>query len=178
MALDALLAQYHRQGQISGSALVRRKGQTLLDRGYGAADRANGRPNTPETAFQLASVSKQLTAAAILLLQEQGALSVQDSLATWLPTCPAAWKPIMLHHLLTHTSGLVHVDDLPELDFSAPYTQEDLRRLFQQPRSSSPLARAGPTAVPGIPCWRSSSSRLRENPMPAFCIARSSSRWG
>ena len=100
-------------------------------RGYGTADRTDGRPNTPETAFQIASISKQCTAAAILLLQEWGVLSVQDHLSAWVPGSPAAWTPITVHHLLTHTSGIAHWDDLPELSLFAPRAWEHLLPVFQ-----------------------------------------------
>jgi CubicO group peptidase (beta-lactamase class C family) len=132
MTLEAYRAEQSRQGQLQGAVLVRRAGKTLLDQGYGAADRAHGRPNTPETAFQLASISKQFTAAAILLLQEWGALSVQDRISRWLPVCPDTWEPITVHQLLTHTSGIGHWQDLPELDLFKPLSWEHLLGLFQQ----------------------------------------------
>ncbi|MFI5272689.1 MAG: serine hydrolase domain-containing protein [Ktedonobacterales bacterium] len=113
--IEAYLAGQSQQGQLSGSVLVRHEGTTLLDAGYGLAEHGTARPNTPETAFQIASVSKQLAAAAILLLQEQGALPVHVTLSRWLPACPAEWKSITLHHLLTHTSGVGHWHDFSAL---------------------------------------------------------------
>ncbi|HLJ80888.1 MAG TPA: serine hydrolase domain-containing protein, partial [Ktedonobacterales bacterium] len=71
-------------------------------------------------------------AAAILLLQEQGALSVRDTLSRWLPECPEEWKPITLHHLLTHTSGIGHWRDFPALSLYQPITRSNLLRIFQQ----------------------------------------------
>jgi hypothetical protein len=68
-ALDRCLTAPSPHGPFQAAVLVRHHGATLLDRGYGAADRGRGRPNTPQTAFQIASISKQFTAAAILLLQ-------------------------------------------------------------------------------------------------------------
>ncbi len=131
MTLEAYLTEQSRQGRLNGAVLVRRADETLVDQGYGAADRPDGRPNTPETAFQIASISKQCTAAAILLLQEWGALSVQDRLSAWVPGSPTAWTPITLHHLLTHTSGIGHWDDLPELSLFAPCSWEHLLPVFQ-----------------------------------------------
>ena len=63
-------------------------------------------PNTLDTKFRLASITKQFTAAAILILQERGKLSVNDTLCTYLPGCPAAWRTITIHQLLTHSSGI------------------------------------------------------------------------
>jgi CubicO group peptidase (beta-lactamase class C family) len=90
MALDAYLDEHNELGKFHGAALVRRGGDTLLDRGFGFADYEQRRLNTRETVYQIASISKQFTAAAILLLHEQGALSLQDPAHTWIPDCPAA----------------------------------------------------------------------------------------
>lgn len=131
MDLDAHLAEEHQQGRLSGSVLVRRSGTTLLNRGYGYADREQQRPNTPETAFQLCSVSKQFTAAATLLLQERAALSVDDKISTRLPDCPETWEPITIHHLLTHTSGIGHWQDYPDVDLYTPASRADLLQAFE-----------------------------------------------
>ena len=130
--LEAYLAQQSQQGRFSGSVLLSQDRQRLIDRGYGAADRGTGRPNTPQTAFQICSVSKQFAAAAVLVLCEQGALSVQDRIRAWLPECPGEWEPITVHQLLTHTSGLGHWRDFPELNLFAPITRDHLLRLFYQ----------------------------------------------
>jgi CubicO group peptidase (beta-lactamase class C family) len=126
VTMEAYLGSLHQQGRLNGAVLVRRHGQTVLERAYGAADRASGRPNTPETIYQIASISKQFTAAAILLLQEVGALSIHERLQTWAPGGPAGWEAITLHHLLTHTSGIGHWQDLPEVNLFAPTTRERL----------------------------------------------------
>ena len=118
-------------GHFKGCALVLRKGRTLVDAGFGFANRAEGRTNDPDTMFQIASISKQFAAGAILLLQEHGQISVQDRFSTWFPGCPEDWKTITIHHLLTHTSGIVHWRDLPELDITRPMERDKLIRLFQ-----------------------------------------------
>lgn len=120
------------QAQFQGVLFVSRANKTVIEAGYGWADHRTGRPNTPETTFQIASVSKQLTAAAILLLQEQGALSVHDPLERWLPGCSAAWQSITVHHLLTHTSGIGHWRDFPHLSLYHPMARADLLAIFQQ----------------------------------------------
>ena len=70
-------------------------------------------PNMLNTKFRIGSVTKQFTALAILLLQEQGRLHVQDHLCTFIAQCPAAWQPITLHQLLTHTSGIPMIKNVP-----------------------------------------------------------------
>jgi CubicO group peptidase (beta-lactamase class C family) len=104
--LDELLAQWTRDGAISGSVLIAQDGVVFLNEGYGLADRAQGIPNTPQTRFHLCSISKQFTAMAILILQSQGKLNVQDPICNHIASCPAAWQGITIHQLLTHTSGL------------------------------------------------------------------------
>ncbi len=84
------------QAQFQGVLFVRRANETANEAGCGWADHRTARPNTPQTPFQFASVSKQLTAAAILLLQVQGALLVHDPLQRWLPECSAEWHRIVL----------------------------------------------------------------------------------
>lgn len=120
------------QARFQGALFVSRTGKTMIDAGYGWADQRTGRPNTPETPFQIASISKQFTAGAILLLQEQGAVSVHDPLERWLPECSREWKSITVHQLLAHTSGIGHWGDFPQLSLYHPMERADLLAIFQQ----------------------------------------------
>src|SRR5215831_689399 len=86
--LDRYLARLAAYGY-SGSALVARGGRVLLHKGYGLADREHGRPYTAETLFDVASISKQFTAAAILKLEMEGKLKVEDPLGRFFPGAPA-----------------------------------------------------------------------------------------
>ena len=104
--LDELLAQWTRDGTFTGSVLIAQDGVVYLSEGYGLADRAQGIPNTSLTRFHLCSISKQFTAMAILILQAQGKLNVQDPICDHITNCPAAWQDITIHQLLTHTAGL------------------------------------------------------------------------
>jgi CubicO group peptidase (beta-lactamase class C family) len=101
-------------GTFSGSVLVAQNGEVVLTEGYGLADREQNRPNTPQTKFRLASITKQFTAMAVLILQEQGKLHVQDPICQYLSLCPAAWEAITIHHLLTHTSGIPSFTSFPD----------------------------------------------------------------
>ncbi len=97
----------------TGSVLIARSGQILVDAGYGLADRDRNIPNTPQTKFRIASLTKQFTAMAILMLQARGKLDVRDSICKYLSDCPAAWLMITIHHLLTHTSGIPNETEDP-----------------------------------------------------------------
>ncbi len=83
-----------------------REGSGVTTRAYGTADRANDEPNDSETVFDIGSITKQFTAAAILRLEMDGRLSVNDSLGDHLPELPGDHAAITLHELLTHTSGV------------------------------------------------------------------------
>jgi CubicO group peptidase (beta-lactamase class C family) len=109
-----------------GSILIARDGQVIVSKGYGMANIEHGAPNTPGTVFRLASVSKQFTAAAILILQERGKLSVGDSVCKYLERCPAAWQPVTIRHLLTMTHGVPNVSAMelgPLRGFPVPWDQ-------------------------------------------------------
>jgi CubicO group peptidase (beta-lactamase class C family) len=100
-----------------GSILVARDGKPIVSKSYGMANIEHDVPNTPDTVFRLASVSKQFTAAAILILQERGKLKVTDHACQHLAECPESWKPITIHHLLTMTSAIpgINVKDIGAL---------------------------------------------------------------
>ncbi len=103
--LDALFARY--TSQTPGCALgVQEKGKAPTLRGYGSADLEHGVATTPDTVFEAGSVSKQFTAAAILLLVEDGKIALSDDIRKYLPEMPDYGKPITIDMLLSHTSGL------------------------------------------------------------------------
>jgi D-alanyl-D-alanine carboxypeptidase len=89
-----------------GSVLVGIDGKIVFEKAYGPGDEEWGNANTVRTKFRIASLSKQFTAACILLLQERGRLNVHDPISRYLPGLPLAWQAITIHELLTHTSGV------------------------------------------------------------------------
>lgn len=88
--------------------------------------------DTTNTRYQLASVSKQFTAAAVLLLAADGALGLDDTIGRRLDGCPGAWRDITLHHLLTHTSGLGHWHDYPMIDLAERVEPGELLETFHR----------------------------------------------
>ena len=94
-------------GEVPGCAVgIARGGRPVLTRAYGMADLEQRTRNTPETVFESGSVAKQFTAAALLLLEQDGRLSLDDDVRRYLPELPEMGARITLRHLLTHTSGL------------------------------------------------------------------------
>lgn len=104
--LTEQLSRWGASGQFTGGVLVARGDEVLFRQVQGYANRSLGTPLALNSRFRLASVSKQFTAAAILRLQDEGVLSVDDPLCRWIQPCPAAWAPVRLHHLLGHSSGI------------------------------------------------------------------------
>lgn len=100
--------------QFMGTVLVAQDGKVLLDQGYGFANLEWQIPNTPTTKFRLGSVTKQFTAASILLLEERGKLKVEDPVKKYMPDAPAAWDKITIFHVLTHTSGIPNFTSFPD----------------------------------------------------------------
>lgn len=103
--LHHLLDGLHRSNAFNGNVLIAEKGKIIYQESFGLADEKSKRRIDHDTAFELASVSKQFTAMAIIVLQKQGKLSYSDEVSKYVPEL-AAYKGITLHHLLVHTSGL------------------------------------------------------------------------
>jgi len=103
--VDWLFERVIKKNYPGAAVLVAQEGENLYQNGYGYANIGHRVPVTPETKFRIGSISKQFTAAAILKLQEDGKLSVQDKLSQFLPDYPRG-DEVTLHHLLTHISGI------------------------------------------------------------------------
>jgi CubicO group peptidase (beta-lactamase class C family) len=102
---DDYVRAYVEMNRFSGSVLIARKGEILLKKGYGMANYEHNVPNTPQAKFRIASLTKSFTALAVLQLQEQGLLNINDSIGKFIPDYPNGDK-ITVHHLLSHTSGI------------------------------------------------------------------------
>jgi CubicO group peptidase (beta-lactamase class C family) len=113
------------------SVMVLRDGMPVFRRSYGMADLEHAVAATPATNYRLASMTKQFTAAAILLLAEDGRLSIDDPVRKWLPTLPDAAAAVTLRHLLTHTSGLIDYEDLIPDGTTAQVHDADVLRLLE-----------------------------------------------
>jgi CubicO group peptidase (beta-lactamase class C family) len=89
-----------------GTLLVAKAGKVVFSKSYGMADLEWNVPNSPATRFNIASMTKQFTAAAILLLEDRGKLKTDELVKKYLTDAPASWDKITIYHLLTHTSGI------------------------------------------------------------------------
>jgi CubicO group peptidase (beta-lactamase class C family) len=109
--IDRLLTTEVKQQHFSGSVLIARDNRVILSKGYSMASWGRKQANTLHTRFYLGSTTKQFTAMAILILQQQGKLNVHNSICMYLSSCPQAWQPVTIHDILTHTSGIPGVSD-------------------------------------------------------------------
>jgi CubicO group peptidase (beta-lactamase class C family) len=110
IALDSFFSTIDKNGDISGSVLVAENGKTLYQKSFGYADAQNKIPNTANTLFQIASVSKLFTAIAVLQLHEQKKLNLTDKFSKYLPDFP--YPEITIKQILSNTSGIPDIGDL------------------------------------------------------------------
>jgi CubicO group peptidase (beta-lactamase class C family) len=129
--LGAYLKDFEETGNFSGTVLVARSGQVVFRQSYGMASYELHVPNSNETRYHIASVSKPFTATAILQLQEQGRLNLSDPVSHYVPDFPNGDR-ITLGNLLTHTSGIPDINQLEDYDTFArsPHTIEQLVAKF------------------------------------------------
>ena len=104
--LQRVVQPYDDAQMFMGSVLVAENGKIIFSKGYGMADLEWSVPNSPTTRFNIASMTKQFTAASILILEDRGKLKTDDLVKKYLPDAPASWEKITIYHLLTHTSGI------------------------------------------------------------------------
>jgi D-alanyl-D-alanine carboxypeptidase len=122
--IDEFVNKQMQQHRIPGLALtVLQKGKSVKTAGYGLANLEGSVPVTPETVFEIGSVTKQFTAAAILLLAQDGKLSVEDKISRYLTNTPSTWQDTSIAHLLSHTSGLKSYTGLEGFELRRHLTQ-------------------------------------------------------
>lgn len=137
---DAYLKAQMREHRIPGLALrVLRNGKPIKTAAYGLANIELNVPVTSKSVFEIGSDTKQFTAACILLLQEEGKLSVNDPITKYLKDAPADWGNISIRHLLSHTSGLKSYTSLDGFAFTRHLTQKQFIDLIaKEPREFAP----------------------------------------
>jgi D-alanyl-D-alanine carboxypeptidase len=131
-AVDDFLKAEMSKRHIPGlSVVVVRDGKAIKTKGYGLANVETGTRATPDTVYELASVTKPFTAVAVMMLVEEGKVGLEESVLTYLPDLPEAWKPVTVRHLLNHTSGIRSYTSMPAFlaNLRKDYTQAELIRL-------------------------------------------------
>jgi CubicO group peptidase (beta-lactamase class C family) len=131
--MEQIIDSFANAKQFMGEVLVAEDGRAVLDKSYGFANVEWQVPNTAESKFRLGSITKQFTAASILLLEQQGKLSTDDLVKKYMPDAPAAWDKITIYQVLTHTSGIPSFTGFPDYHANEvkPYTPEQLVAWFK-----------------------------------------------
>src|SRR5215831_16152332 len=137
--IDEYVSARMQQLHIPGLSLaVVRAGRATKAQGYGIANLELSAHATRETVYEIGSNTKQFTAAAIMMLVEEGKIRLDDSITKYFPETPQAWRDITIRHLLSHTSGIQNYVAVPhwlgvfktDLVFETSPARDELRKMF------------------------------------------------
>ena len=130
--LDKIVTSYTNGNAFMGTVLVADGDRIVLNKGYGMANLGWNIPNAPDVKFRLGSLTKQFTAALVLIMQEDGKLNIQDRVSKYLPDTPQAWGNITLAELLGHTAGIPNFPFVAGFDTwkMSAHSPEELLALF------------------------------------------------
>jgi CubicO group peptidase (beta-lactamase class C family) len=131
--VDELMNGHVRTNDFHGAVLLASGGKPLISKGYGFANIEWQVPSSPQTKYRIGSITKQFTSMLIMQLRERGRIRIEDSVCLYLSPCPDAWKPVTVHHLLTHTSGIPTYTGIPAWreTMMVPKTTEQMVALFR-----------------------------------------------
>jgi len=135
--VDQLFAQWDRRDSPGAAVVIVKDGAVVYQRGYGYANLEHRVRITPKTVFDVASVAKQFAGLSVAMLVQDGKLSLDDDIRTYLPDVPDFGKPITLRHLVHHTSGLRDWPGtlaLSGMDWEGPITQETILEMVRRQR--------------------------------------------
>jgi D-alanyl-D-alanine carboxypeptidase len=139
-AINQFIETQMRKQQIPGLSLaVVKDGKLLLTRGYGLADVENNVPATPETVFQIQSITKTFTASAIMMLVNEGKVGLDEEISKYLEGVPESCKGVTIRRLLTHTSGIKDYINEPYASLRVETTDEEVfRETAKRPLNFAP----------------------------------------
>jgi CubicO group peptidase (beta-lactamase class C family) len=141
LQLEKLLLSYAKDHRFNGSVLVAKNGELLLNKGYGFSNLTEETANTPQTQFQVGSVTKQFTTTVIMKLQEAGQLTIADHISKFFPDYPKG-DSITVEQLMTHTSGIYSYtgdEKFMANEVTKPHSREEMMALFRnKPLDFSP----------------------------------------
>jgi D-alanyl-D-alanine carboxypeptidase len=133
--VDRYIETALRKYKIPGLTLaVLQQGRLIKARGYGFANLELQVPATDSTVYEIGSLTKQFTAALLMMLVQEGRLSLNDPLSVYFPNAPVSWKQITIRHLLTHTSGIRNhsaMEDFPDI-YNIKHERDELLNMFYE----------------------------------------------
>jgi CubicO group peptidase (beta-lactamase class C family) len=138
--IDDYMAKAMADHRIPGACvLVLQTNSTVKSSCYGLANLELNVPATAETVFEIGSLTKQFTAACVLLLAQDGKLSIEDKISKHLQNVPESWREIRIRHLLTHTSGIKSYTGLDGFELRRHLNQDQfIRALASHPLEFAP----------------------------------------
>lgn len=133
VAIDQIINKQYKPNEPGAAVLVAKDGKVVYKNAYGKSNLELDIDMTPENVFEIGSITKQFTAVSILMLAEEGKLSLDDEITKYIPDYPTNGNKITIHHLLTHTSGIKSYTSIPTLqDFARKdLTPTELIDLFK-----------------------------------------------
>ncbi len=138
--VDELFKNYDHPNAPGAALMIIHNGKPVYAKGYGLADLVTKTPCTTNTNFRLASVSKQFTALAVLMLADRGKLKLDEKLTDFFPGFPSYGKQISVEQLLAHTAGLVEYDEIIPAGTTIPVLDQDVLRLVIEHTGDGPRA--------------------------------------
>jgi len=136
--VDVLFERWDRKGSPGCSLGIVREGRLIYEHGYGMANLEHDIPITSDTVFRIASVSKQFTAMSLLLLEQDGALSLGDDIRKYLPDMPDYGRPISIRHLVQHSSGIRDYEGITTLlgiAYEDTYIEQEILELLARQKA-------------------------------------------
>jgi CubicO group peptidase (beta-lactamase class C family) len=176
--LEQVANSYTANDAFMGTVLVTDGNQVLLDKGYGMAVLEWNISNTPDTKFRLGSVTKQFTAALVLLMQQDGKLNINDPVSKYLPDAPKTWEKITLANLLGHTSGIPNFTSFKEFGAwaASAHTWDEEYAFSRTNRWTSSQEPNSRTAIRILKSWVESWKKSAARSTATFCASASSVR--
>ena len=178
-AIDAYVTREVKDLGIEGASLaIVRDGQLVFAKGYGRRSLEKQEPVTTNTLFAIGSITKQFTCACILLLAEDGKLSVEDKLEIHLAILPAAWTNVTLRHLKTHTSGIKSYTGLDGFALTKYLTQPQFIETIGKRSWNFNRENPGNIRTPATVSWVMSSKTSAAEVTGSLCGSAFLGRWG
>ena len=125
-SFDEIISAQYKPAEPGAAVLLAKEGKIIYRKAFGMADLELGVPMKPEMVFEIGSMTKQFTAVSILMLMEQGKLTLEDDITKYIPDYPTQGYKITIHHLLTHISGIKSYTSMEEW---YPILRKDLQPL-------------------------------------------------
>lgn len=134
--VEEYIGAYVKMNQFSGSIFIARNDRVIVSKGYGMANYEHEIPNDPQTKFRIGSLTKQFTAMAIMMLEEEKRLNIHDNLTKYIPDYPNGDK-IKIMHLLTHSSGIPDHTELPDFNQERRVFRHDILKTIETFKNKS-----------------------------------------